>query len=85
MNKADRVRGCYLHACLQHVTRQRMTNASLRRRFGIADKNASMASRLLNEAMEASLIVVADPDAGMRHRHYLPFWAVRGPDSGEMA
>ena len=85
MNKAERIRGCYLHACLQHVTRQRMTNASLRRRFGIADKNASMASRLLNEAMEASLIVVADPDAGMRHRHYLPFWAVRGPDSGEMA
>ena len=85
MEKAERIRGCYLHACLQHVTRQRMTNASIRRRFGIADKNASMASRLLNEAVKANLIVVADPGAGMRHRHYLPFWAVRGSDSGEMA
>ena len=76
MDKEDRVRACYFHACLRYVTHQPMTNASLRERFGIAEKNASMASRLLNEAVKANLIVVADPDAGTKIRRYLPYWAV---------
>ncbi len=79
MGKADRVRACYLHACLRHVTRKTMTNTSVRERFGIAEKNASIASRLLNEAVEAGLIVVEDPEAGTRIRSYLPFWAAPGP------
>jgi len=79
MDKADRVRACYLHACLRYVTREPMTNASVRERFGIAEKNAATASRLLNEAVDAGLIVVQDPEAGTRIRRYLPFWA--GPAS----
>ena len=79
MDKAERVRACYLHACLRHVTRKTMTNTSVRERFGIAEKNASIASRLLNEAVEAGLIVVEDPEAGTRIRSYLPFWAAPGP------
>jgi ATP-dependent DNA helicase RecG len=79
MDKADRVRACYLHACLRYVTRQPMTNASLRRRLGIADKNIATASRLLAEAVDAGAIVVADPEAGKRIRSYLPFWAAPGP------
>lgn len=75
MDKSDRVRACYLHACLRYVTRQPMTNTSVRERFGISEKNASLASRLLNEAVEAGLIVVLDPEAGTRIRSYLPFWA----------
>jgi predicted HTH transcriptional regulator len=76
MDKADRVRACYLHACLRHVTRKSTTNASIRGRFGIAEKNASTASRLLNEAVEAGAIVVENPEDGTRTRSYLPFWAV---------
>lgn len=78
MDKADRVRACYLHACLRYVTREPMTNASLRDRFGIAKRNASTASRLLNEAVEAGVIAVADPEAGTRSRSYLPYWAAAG-------
>ncbi len=85
MGKADRIRACYLHACLRYVTRKPMTNASLRERFGIAEKNASVASRLLNEAVEANLIVVADPEVGTRIRSYLPFWAASVPDRTELA
>lgn len=85
MSKADRIRACYLHACLRYVTRQPMTNASLRDRFGIAGRNASTASRLLNEAAEAGLIVIADSDVGTRSRSYLPFWAASGPGSTEVA
>jgi len=75
MDKADRTRACYLHACLRYVTRKPMTNASVRARFGIAEKNAATASRILNDAVEAGLIVVQDTDAGTRIRRYLPFWA----------
>jgi predicted HTH transcriptional regulator len=75
MDKAERVRACYLHACLRYVIRRPMTNASLRERFGIAEKNASTASRLLTEAVDAGLILVEDPSAGTRIRSYLPYWA----------
>jgi predicted HTH transcriptional regulator len=74
-HRADRVRACYLHACLRYVTRQAMTNASLRQRLGIDDKNIASASRILGEAVDAGLIVIADPAAGTRIRSYLPFWA----------
>jgi ATP-dependent DNA helicase RecG len=75
MGKADRVRACYLHACLRHVTRKPMTNTSVRERFGIPEKSAATASRLLNEALEAGVILVQDPEAGTRIRSYVPFWA----------
>ena len=80
MDRAERVRACYLHACLQYVNRKRMTNASLRERFGISENNASMASRFLNEAVKAGLVVIADPDVGTRNRSYAPFWAAPAPD-----
>jgi predicted HTH transcriptional regulator len=35
MDKADRTRACYQHACLQFVQRGNLTNSSLRKRFGI--------------------------------------------------
>lgn len=76
MDKSDRVRACYLHACLRFVTRQPMTNASLRERFGIEEKNAALASRILGDAVDAGLIAVRDADVGTRSRTYVPFWAV---------
>ena len=85
MDKADRVRACYLHACLRYVTRQPMTNASLRQRLGIDDRNIATASRLLGEAVGSGLIAIADPEVGTRIRSYLPFWAAPQPDAGEVA
>jgi len=85
MEKADRVRACYLHACLRYVTRQPMTNTSLRERFGIDEKNAATASNLLNEAVDARVIVIQDPGVGYRLRRYLPFWAAPGSSHGGVA
>jgi predicted HTH transcriptional regulator len=85
MEKSDRVRACYLHACLRYVTRQPMTNASLRERFGIEERNAATASNLLGEAVEAGVIVLQDPDVGYRLRRYLPFWAAPATDHGSLA
>ena len=76
MEKSDRVRACYLHACLCYVTNDKMTNTTLRKRFGISGQNASAASRLLNEAVDAGVIAIQDATVGTRSRRYLPFWAV---------
>jgi len=75
MGKADRVRACYLHACLRYVTRQPMTNTTVRERFGIEEKNKATASRLIREALQAGMIRLVSDDVGDKLRAYLPFWA----------
>lgn len=75
MNKEDRIRSCYLHACLKRVNREAMTNTTLRERFGIDDKNRSMVSRLIKETMEKGLIKLENVSAGDKSKRYLPFWA----------
>lgn len=75
MDRDERVRACYLHACLRYRVRQPMNNTSLRERFGMSGDHVDRASRLLREAVEDGLIVVRDPDVGNRLRTYLPFWA----------
>jgi len=75
MDRADRSRACYLHACLRYVERDPMTNSSLRKRFGIAEKNSAMASRIIREAMEDQLVKPYDPNQGKKYARYLPYWA----------
>jgi ATP-dependent DNA helicase RecG len=75
MDKEDRIRSCYLHACLKYVNRDFMTNYSLRERFGIAPKNSATASRLIKEALNKGVIRAYDRDAAPRMMKYVPFWA----------
>lgn len=75
MEKDDRIRACYLHACLRYVQRDQMTNTSLRKRFGIDEKNSATASRLIREALEVGVIVPLDANAGRKYMKYLPWWA----------
>ena len=75
MDRDERVRACYLHACLRFRQNQPMNNSSLRRRFDIPDDRPDVASRLLREAVDDGMITVRDPNAGPRNRTYLPFWA----------
>ncbi len=75
MGRADRSRACYLHACLRHVQRDPMTNASLRKRFGIAERNSATVSRIIREAIEDKLVRPYDPNQGKKYAKYLPFWA----------
>jgi ATP-dependent DNA helicase RecG len=75
MDKNDRIRACYLHACLHYVQRNYMTNTTLRERFGIDEKNSSMVSRIIRDTVEAGLIVPYDEEAGRKYMKYLPSWA----------
>lgn len=77
MDKADRVRACYQHACLRYVGRDFMTNSTLRQRFGIEDQNIAQASRLIKEALEAGVILPYDEHAAPKLMKYIPSWARR--------
>ena len=75
MEREDRVRACYLHSCLRHVERDPMTNSSIRTRFGIAEHNRAIASRIIRDALDDDWIKPFDPQQGKKYAKYLPFWA----------
>ena len=76
MDKKDRVRACYQHACLKYITNDKMTNTSLRERFKIADENAAMVSRIIKDTYEAGLIKEEDPEnTSRKYMKYIPIWA----------
>ncbi len=83
MEREERLRAVYQHACLRYVSRQPMNNTTLRERFGIAPRNSAQASRLLKEAVEAGLVMAYDPSAGPRSLRYVPFWAA--PERTELS
>lgn len=74
MEPAERQWATYLHASLRYVNQVEVTNATLRARFGIADRNSAQASRLLRDAVDAGLIRPLDPTASRKHMRYIPFW-----------
>lgn len=76
MDKEDKIRASYLHACLKYVSGEPMTNQTLRERFGIDEKNYSIASRIISEAIKSGQIKDFDPEnKSKKHAKYLPFWA----------
>lgn len=75
MDTAERVRACYLHACLKYVERDFLTNASLRERFGIKEKNRAVVSRYIREAVDGGMIKPFDKHASKKMMKYVPFWA----------
>lgn len=76
MDKKDRIRACYLHSCLLHVSNKVMTNTTLRERFRIAEEDYPVASRIIRETIESKLIKLEDPESkSKKHARYVPFWA----------
>lgn len=72
----DRVRACFQHCVLPYVTGQRMSNQSLRQRFGLAESKTATVSLVIGATKEAGLIKADDPETmSSRYARYLPFWA----------
>ena len=78
MDREEKVRAVYLHACLKYVSREPMNNASVRKRFGIEQRNSATASRLISDAVAMRLIAPYDSQASRSQMRYVPFWAVAG-------
>lgn len=75
MDRADRSRACYLHACLRYVEHDPMTNSTLRARLGISEPNKAMASRIISDAIKDGRIKPEDLRQGKKYAKYIPFWA----------
>lgn len=76
MDRNDRIRATYLHACLRYVQRDYLSNASLRERFGIDQKNSSMVSRVIKDSLDDKVIKPVDPESDSRRMaRYWPIWA----------
>jgi len=76
LDKKEKVRACYQHACLKYVSNEKMTNQSLRERFKIEDQNAAIASRIIRDSLEEGVIKEDDPESKSRkYASYIPIWA----------
>lgn len=76
LDKKDKVRACYQHACLRYVSNDIMTNHSLRERFQIEEQNSAIASRIIKDTFIEGLIKDDDPASNSRkYKKYIPFWA----------
>ena len=74
MDKDDRIRVAYIHACLRYVQRDFMTNTTLRERFQVDERNSSMISRIIRDTVDAGLIRIYDNSVGNRAQRYVPSW-----------
>lgn len=76
MDREARVRACYQHCALRWVCNQRMTNQSLRERFGLAENKAAITSQIIAATIEAGMIKPDETVGGSRkYARYLPIWA----------
>ncbi len=76
MDKDDKIRACYLHSALKYVSNEHMTNQTLRERFGIEEKNYSMASRIISVTVKEGLVKYLDSEnKSKKHSKYIPYWA----------
>ncbi|MFH1985853.1 MAG: ATP-binding protein [Pseudomonadota bacterium] len=73
MDREERIRACYQHACLFYVSGKRMVNATLRKRLGIKESSYPLASRIISDTIDADLIRLHS--GTRRDACYVPFWA----------
>ncbi len=76
MSVRERLEACYQHAVLKHYSGSAMTNTTLRERLKMPEKQRSMVSVLIQEAVDKRLVKPADPDnKSKKFAEYVPFWA----------
>ncbi len=76
MSRDEKIRACYQHASLLWVSGQKMTNATVRARFKIEERNYPLASKIIKETLENGLVKLSNPEGkSKKEMSYLPFWA----------
>jgi len=75
MERSERIRACYQHACLCYVNNKRMTNQSLRERFKLPEHKVDAISRIIADAVADGFIKSDDPEnTSRRYAKYIPYW-----------
>lgn len=70
MTTDDKIRACFQHCVLKYVENARMTNATLRERLGIGEKNYPAASIIIKSTIQKGLIKESE-----KPKEYVPIWA----------
>ena len=73
--KEDRIRTCYMQACLAYVKFESIGNADIRKVFSLDSNNTYRVSRIIKDTIEAGLIKPVDPQTAPRYMKYIPYWA----------
>lgn len=75
LSMEDKLRACYLHACIKYVQGEQLTNSSLRERFGLGTSSSAAISRLIKEALNQKLIKSFEESNSYKFKKYIPIWA----------
>ncbi|MDR1370638.1 MAG: putative DNA binding domain-containing protein [Dysgonamonadaceae bacterium] len=75
MSRKDKINACYQHCCLRYMQNEKMTNQSLRERFEVEEKNYSVVSRIIRDAINVGFVKDEDPNnISKKYSRYIPFW-----------
>lgn len=73
--REERIRTCYLYTCYCYINDIEVSNKELRKRLGVEEKNKAMVSRVIKAAVDEGYIKLADENAVVKMRRYIPYWA----------
>ena len=76
MTVDERIWSAFLHCCIRYESSDRLSNTSLRERFGLSAEKTTLVSQTIAAAVEAGVIKL-DPRVGSSRRlaKYVPFFA----------
>lgn len=76
MTKEEKIRACYQHACILNEKCIALNNTTLRERFGLDKNKTSVASRIINDTLEAGYIKPLDDESlSKKGAKYIPYYA----------
>jgi ATP-dependent DNA helicase RecG len=76
MSIDERAWAAFLHCCLKYVALDKLTNSSLRARFGLSSDKSTLVSQAIARAVSQGLIRPdADPASGRKSARYVPTFA----------
>ncbi len=73
--KEDRIRTCYMQACLAYVNFSAISNSDIRDVFGLDEKEKYKSSRVIRDTVDVGLIKPLDAYTAPRYMKYVPHWA----------
>ena len=74
-SKEEKIRTCYIYICYCYVNGIDATNAVLRDRFGVQEKNKATVSRIIKDTVDRGYIRLYDRSTAPRYYKYVPYWA----------
>lgn len=76
MSIDERIEACYQHSIIEYYGNGGFNNTSLRKRFGMHDKQAAQISILIKDAIEAGKVKPKDEEnVSKKFSMYIPYWA----------